>query len=135
MLLFIDTCFWSHARELAEVNVLDLRPYLHQFRVGVTEKTWMEITHFHLEEFVAKADLYVVPLTDRELDQNRAKFPTLQGLDNADQTLIITALRDQGVILTDDGDMLLEAQALGIRVVRLPMFCLDLCSQHRPAEN
>jgi hypothetical protein len=113
-------------KELAVENVTDLRPQLYLFRIGMTEEVWKEIVHFQLAEFTSKEELYIAPISSLEIEQALTKFPTLQIFDLADQTLIMAAIRDQGVILTDDGDLFLEAQAMGIQVLRLPMFCLEL---------
>ncbi len=126
MFLFIDTCFWGHVVELANKNQLDLRPILFQYRVGTTEETWKEMRHFRLDPFVAKKDLYVAPVSRVDLQEALVRYPTLKEYDIADQTLIIAAVQEAGTLLTDDRDLLLEAQSRSIPAVRLPMFCLDL---------
>ena len=115
-----------HAQELFNADVLDLRSPLSFFRLGTTEEVLRELKRFHLEDFAPMVDLYVLPLSKGEWDDALRRNPTLTEFDPADQTLAIVALRDKCLLLTDDGDLFLESQALGIEVYRLPAFCVKL---------
>ena len=48
----------------------------------------------------------------------------------ADQTLLYTCIRDGNQLLTDDGGLFLEAQALRIQLLNVPLFSLYLVRDH-----
>ncbi len=80
-------------------------------------------------EFYSPQELYVVPLSQHDWEQGIKRYPTLGELDRADQTLLIVALRYRNLLVTDDGDLFLEGQALGLDVFRLPTFFLKLARE------
>ncbi len=122
----MDTSAWSHSKVLNDEKILDIRPILRVFRVGVTKEILKELLPYHLDEFSSPQELYVVPLSQHDWEQGVKRYPTLGELDRADQTLMIVALRDRNLLVTDDGDLFLERQALGLDVFRLPSFFLKL---------
>jgi len=129
MLLLMDTCAWSHSEILETEHIFDIRPFLGKFRVGATEEILKELKYYRLHIFVSLQDLFLVPLSSSEWEQALQKYPTLEALDKADQSLVIAALRDKSLLVTDDGDLFLESQALGVDIFRLPAFLLKLARQ------
>ncbi|MEX2714836.1 MAG: hypothetical protein Q6353_010480 [Candidatus Sigynarchaeum springense] len=121
-----DTCFWTHVKDVYDFLQLDLRMTLNKFRWGTTRAILDEIKARNLSDFVHVEQGYLVPVSDAELASTRHKLPMIEGLDFEDQTLIVAALREHAVILTDDGALFLECQASGLEAMNLPHFCLRL---------
>ncbi len=126
MFLLMDTSAWSYSRVLNDEKILDIRPTLRVIRVGLTEEILKEFLSYHLDEFYSPQELYIVPLSQHDWEQDIKRYPTLGELDRADQTVLIVTLRDRNLLVTDDGDLFLEGQALGLDLFRLPTFFLKL---------
>ncbi|MHA1651508.1 MAG: hypothetical protein ACTSYB_15060 [Candidatus Helarchaeota archaeon] len=127
MILLADTCFLSHIRLLAEDNIYDFRKLWTKFRWGITSDIQKELKHFNLFAFFAnKLYIYIIPISNDEISDLCIQFPTLTHFDRADQSLIAVALREDAIILTDDGDLLMECITIGISAMSLPVFCLNL---------
>jgi len=126
LILLTDTCFWSHAKSLHDGGILDARVYLATFRWGYTPAVQKEIKHFKLDDY-ARADTAIVfPVSKDERQAFAKQSPAATDLDDADQELIITCQREQGLILSDDGEFLMECAAIGVRAISLPVFFLKL---------
>jgi len=126
VILLPDTCFLSHIRLLAEDNIYDFRKLWTKFRWGITPDIQKELKHFNLFAFFPKFDPYIIPISNDEISDLCIQFPTLTHFDRADQSLIAVALREDAIILTDDGDLLMECITIGITAMSLPVFCLNL---------
>ena len=133
-IFLVDTCFLSHVRELYIELKYDLRPIINIFRWGFTDEVRFELEHRGMitqgVSFICSKDAFRIPVREEEIGKARAKYPTISHFDLADQTLIIAGLRDNCVILTDDGELFLECLALGIQVLRLPHFFLFLVKNY-----
>ncbi|NMC07277.1 MAG: hypothetical protein GYA24_18815 [Candidatus Lokiarchaeota archaeon] len=126
MILLIDTCFWSHAKDLHDGGIIDIRQELGAFRWGYSPAVQKEIQHFKLGDF-ARADKAIVFPVSKEERQALAKHsPAAASLDDADQELIIACQREHGLILSDDGEFLMECAAMGVPAISLPVFLLRL---------
>lgn len=126
MILLADTCFLSHMRDLAEDHIYDFHELWASFRWGITLAIQNEVEHFNIFDFFSKAEAYIVPVSNNEIANTLTRYPILTHFDRADQSLITVALREDGIILTDDGDLLMECIAMGLQAMSLPVFCLDL---------
>ncbi len=129
MLFLTDTCFWLHLQDLAVHGNLDFRPYLSPYRWGITPQVLQEIEWHQLDPFFPRAEAFVVPLTQGEIEAGQKRYPTIVNLDLADQTLFFAAIRDESILLTDDGDLYLESQGSNVEVLLLPQFCLRLARE------
>ena len=72
-----------------------------------------------------------MPINESELNRFTNKNLTSISFDLADQTLLLSGQRDSGTILTDDYDLMLEAYALKINVLRLPAFLIFLLKNNQ----
>jgi hypothetical protein len=126
VVLLIDTCFWSHAKSLHEGGILDARKYLDAFRWGYTPAVQKEVRHFQLDDFARADKAIVFPVSKEEFQALVNRSPTAAELDDADQELIITCKREHGMILSDDGEFLMECAAIGVQAISLPVFLLKL---------
>lgn len=115
-----------HLKELYESLKLDLRPLFSDFRWGITAEIEKELEHYQLGSFFSWRQGYQVPVSEQEIDHFQQMFPTIKEYDLADQTLLIVGKRDHAIILTDDGGLYLECQAMGIRTLLLAQFLLAL---------
>jgi hypothetical protein len=126
MILLIDTCFWSHTKHLHDANVLDIREYIVAFRWGYTLAVQKEIEHFELDDFIHADMAIMFPVSVDERQHAFKQAPSITELDDADQELIIACRRESGLILSDDGEFLMECAALGLPAISLPVFLLKL---------
>jgi hypothetical protein len=124
--LIIDTCFWSHVKELFDSEKIDLRPVILQFNWEITEAIKKEIKNLKVDKFAPIIDAHIFPISNSELDHLLQKYPTVDHFDVADQTIILIGMREKPIISTDDGELLLECQALDLQAFRLPIFMLNL---------
>jgi rRNA-processing protein FCF1 len=126
MILLADTCFLSHMRNLSEDHIYDFHELWVNFRWGITPDIQKELEHFNIFDFFSKHDAYIIPVSNKEIANTLTRYPLLTHFDRADQSLITVALREDCIILTDDGDLLIECITMGIQAMSLPVFCLDL---------
>ncbi len=126
MILLTDTCFWSHAKQLHDAKVLDMREHIAAFRWGYTLAVQKEIKHFELDDFVRADRAIMFPVSAGERQNARTQAPSITELDDADQELIIACRRERGLILSDDGEFLMECAALDLPAISLPVLLLKL---------
>jgi hypothetical protein len=126
MILLIDTCFWSHAKQLHDAKILDPRECIAAFRWGYTIAVQEEIQHFKLDDFVHADKAIMFPVSAGERQNTIKHAPSIAELDDADQELIIACRREGGLILSDDGEFLMECGALDLPAISLPVFLLKL---------
>ncbi len=126
MFLLTDTCFWTHLKDLSENVDIDLKPILNKFRWGFTEEVQTELSRQKLFPFVPVDQAFIVPINEQELSRLRKKAPLIEEFDLADQTLIVSAERDNSIVLTDDGELFMQLLALNMKTLSLPLFCLAL---------
>jgi len=124
--LIIDTCSWNRIKDLSDSKIFDLRPIIAQFQCGITEEVQKELEYYHLTSFVGEESTEIIPISSRELNIFRTKYPFLTSLDLADQTLIIVGLRDESVIITEDGELFMGCIGMKVNALRLPMLLLML---------
>jgi hypothetical protein len=135
MLFLTDTCFWTHLKELSTNTSVDLRKIMSSFKWGITREVSKEISYFNVGEYFPKEESYLVPISKKELNSVKKKYPFIKELDIADQTLIVAALRDNGIILTDDGDLFMFSDSISIKVLLLPHFFLSLVKSNYLKKN
>ena len=135
MIFLTDTCFWTHLFDLSSYGKIDLREYLEHFKWGLTEEVLNEIILEKIESFFPKSDSFIIPLNEKERINFLSKYPFLSEFDIADQTLAAAAHRDKLTILTDDGSLFMESQAMGISTLKLPHFCLLLTQKGLMKKN
>ncbi len=126
MLFATDTCFWEHFNRVFSLIKWDIRPLIQNYLWGITLEVQKELVHFDLTDFVPLNDPQLIPVKTREIDIFLEKNPFLREYDLADQTLLYTCIRDGNQLLTDDGGLFLEAQALRIQLLNVPLFSLYL---------
>jgi hypothetical protein len=126
MIILIDACFWSHSKQLFDANILDIRKYILAFRWGYTLAVQQEIEHFELDDFIRADNAIMFPVSASERQHTFKLAPSITELDDADQELIIACRRERGLILSDDGEFLMECAALGLPTISLPVFLLKL---------
>ena len=129
MFLLVDTCFWSHCKDLQEAEIWDVRKVLPRFRWGYTDAIFEELIHFDLDTYIPMDQGFVIKTTQAEFEQLRRADALIESLDIADQSLLVVASREDGIVLTDDGGLVLECFALNINAFRLPSFILLLIRQ------
>ncbi len=110
---------------------LDLRPLLAEFKWGFSREVIAELQDFGYgpNSFIPFSEAIISPVSAGEIKALLKKYPWLADYDKADQSLIVVAIRDGGVVLTDDGGLLIDCQALRIPAFRLPDFCLRLVAE------
>ena len=138
MIFLIDTCFVSHLQELSTSNTLELREILLDCLVGITEPVKKEILHFQLEKYIPISKLLIIPIDQKDFRTTTGRYPDIQELDIADQTLWYLGYRQTSseyVILTDDGELFSECYISKIPVIRLPDFMLSLVFQSQITKN
>jgi hypothetical protein len=126
LILLTDTCFWSHTKSLHDGGILDAREYVDTFRWGYTPAVQKEIRHFQLDDFARADKAIVFPVSKEERQALAKRSPSAAELDDADQELIITCQREQGIIISDDSEFLMECASLGVQAISLPVFFLKL---------
>ncbi len=125
MLYLTDTCFWKHAHLLFEDTSVDIRALLNRYRWGYSLEIKKELLHYRLTNFLSQDEAHLIPISTKDWQIFNSKYPYLQDFDKPDQSLILIALRDQNVILTDDGSLFIEAKALHISSFLLPLFLIN----------
>lgn len=126
MVLFLDTCFWSHCLQLYTAQIWDIRPILLQFRLGSTQEVMKEISYYHLDSFVPVDRILLVSIADNDYETYHQYLPPL---DRANQSLLIAMRKmayEDPVVLTDDGELLAEVLQTGLHGMKLPVFVLWL---------
>ncbi|MHA1648404.1 MAG: hypothetical protein ACTSVL_12615 [Promethearchaeota archaeon] len=135
MIIFIDTCFWSHSYELFKEKIFDIRKVIENYRWGLTQSVIREIKHFKLDKFVPIDHAFIVPLSKSLIDKKLSMNLTFKEFDKADQSLLIVGMQNSGIILTDDGNLLLECIAMKISAMRLPVFLLKLVEEGKVSKT
>ena len=135
MKFLTDTCFWLHSFELFTNKIIDIRSVFNDFQWGITSEIRKELINFENEGFLNYDNIDIVPVSDDEILRIQKIYPTTSHFDIADQTLIVAALREPCVILTDDGGLLMESQALQIKALFLPQFLLSLVKEGVVSKN
>jgi hypothetical protein len=113
-------------RDITEAQIYDFRELWAKFRWGITPDIQKELYYFKVFEFFPRTIAYVIPVSNDEIATTITQYPILKHFDDADQSLITAAIREAGIILTDDSDFLMECITIGIRAMSLPAFCLGL---------
>ena len=122
-----DTCFWNHIRFLyQETNKkIDFRKIIYQYRWGITKEILKEIQNYQLNSFIDINGAVKITISENEWKTFTRKYSFLSDLDRADQSLLLVAQREKAVILSDDGELFLESQALKIDCLLLPLFLIQ----------
>jgi hypothetical protein len=113
-----------NARELSEETGIDIRPRLTQFRLGYTIDLLHEYQYFHVDNFLPLDEMYQVPVTESRMERFLQKYPFLDYLDRADQSLLAGAIENHCLLLSDDRGIIMEANAMHLIVFMLPQFAL-----------
>jgi protein associated with RNAse G/E len=116
-------------QELYHEIDLDFRNILSSYKWGLTPEIKKELIYYNVIDFVPINDGILIPITEKELEKLSTKYPTVLEFDIADQTALVVAQRENAIILTDDGSLLLEAQALNLISFRLPIFAMNQIGQ------
>ena len=138
MFLLLDTCFCLHCEELYRNNIFDIRPLLKKFFLATTEAVKEELIHYKLNKFLPIGEFVIFPLESEDITEAKDKNTLLKELDNADQTLWIVGeknKKDEIIILTDDGGLLIECQIANSQSLRLPSFLLFLLRNEEISKN
>ncbi|MHA1733265.1 MAG: hypothetical protein ACTSU5_15060 [Promethearchaeota archaeon] len=118
------------SRELFTSTGLDLRLAINNYKWGTTPAVVEELVHRDLYPgFIDLPQGFTIPVSGAELESTQDKYPWLRELDRADQTLIVAAIRDEGVVLTDDGGLIMECQAIRVPALRVPDFCIRMVAE------
>jgi hypothetical protein len=133
--MLCDTCFLIHTRELCEIGKIDFRPILSQFRLGITDYLLTEFEHFEVLDFFQANQFNKVPISESDILKFLHSHPFLDNLDRADQSLLLEAKNTSNIILSDDGELILEARALNIDCYMLPQFGLSLVRNSLISKN
>lgn len=129
MIAYTDTCFWNHVKEIFDSLSIDLRIPLFEIKCGMTKAVEEEIIFHRLDSFVPINQMFKIPVSEQEINDFLRKYPSLSEFDYPDQTLIVVGRRDNAIILTDDGELFIQCQALNIYVLLLPQFLLFLVNK------
>jgi hypothetical protein len=125
MIFLVDTCFWSHIEILYNEGQIDLQPVLEHYQWGMTIDVKNELEHHNLMEFIPQNQAQLIPINEKEWSLFLRRYPFLEEYDKADQSLLLVAIKDTDIILTDDNALFLEADALGLPVFLLPLFVIN----------
>jgi len=125
-MFIIDTCFWNHIRELFETIEIDLRPLIQQLNWGFTDALMKEYQNYELDKFISLESGVMFPITERTFSDILQKNPTIKELDLSDQTIYVSAIRLDLIVLSDDGELIMECLGTNIKAFRLPSFMLFL---------
>lgn len=128
-MFYVDTCFWLHLRELFAEAKLDFRPAFRTLYWGFPDRMRREYEHYAVDQFCPLETGYIIPLSPATLSQVKRKYPTIEEIDEADQSLFAVTLPERGVVLTDDGGLEMECLAAHIDALRVPPFLLALTEQ------
>ncbi len=135
MIFLIDTCFWNHSFRLFQEKILDIRPLILKYNLGITDAVIAEIKHFNLDSYVPLNQIYIIPISDSEFDHS---YKDISYLDREDQTLIVSydkIASDTPVILTDDGALFAECLQTNRTALLLPLFLLSLVRHNLVSKN
>ena len=86
-------------------------------------------------DYVPMDQIFIIHVTSQDFTKN---LETLPDLDEADQSLIIAGrkkLKENPIILTDDGELLSELIQTNISTMRLPVFLLMLIRNGMVSKN
>ena len=89
MIFLLDTCFCSHCSELNDENILDIRPFLQDFRLGITEIVKGEILNYRLEKFIPIDNFLIITISEINFSKFQEFNEFLNDLDLADQSIWI----------------------------------------------
>jgi hypothetical protein len=131
MLFLTDTCFWTHAIELLLEKIIDIPNLLSNFRWGITDEVRKEMMNFKLDQNIPLSQAYMIPITPKEWAQFNQRYSIYSHYDLADQSLFLCAIRDRSTILTDDGGIVMELEAIGQSAFFLSTFLLGLTANHQ----
>ena len=109
MLLLIDTCFSNHVRELHVVEFIDLRIILNDFRWGYTPSVLEEIEYYDLGTFIDKDNAILLQVPPSEINDRIQEDHLFSSFDRADQELFCACRREDALLLSDDGELLMES--------------------------
>lgn len=129
MLLLLDTCFCSHCEELFLNDIFDIRPLLLKFKIAITNYGKKELMHFGLNKFLNLEDILIIDTETLNLEIYRKNNEFIDALDKPDQLLWIIAYKNKEedyIVLTDDGELLLNCQISKLSAMRLPTFLIFL---------
>ncbi len=99
---------------------------LFSFRICTTDAVKEEIINFKLGKFVPLDRIFIIPVSTQDFLKHSNNLPNI---DKADQSLIIAARKnpnEKPIILSDDGELILEIIQTGMLGMRLPVFILML---------
>jgi hypothetical protein len=134
-MFIVDTCFWLHLQDLYAEIKFDIRTIIQKFQWGYSELLKTEYFHFHLDQFIPMDSGYIFPLNTNSLSNYQAKYPAIQELDDADQSIFILGKRDDHIVLTDDSELLMECLGNNIQALRLGPFLLFLAKHGFLSKN
>ncbi len=129
MRFLTDTCFWLHSFELFTNNIIDIRPFFDYYQWGITSEIKVEFLNYENKDFLNYNKIKIFPISNNEIIELQRKYPTISHFDIADQSLIVVALKEPSVILTDNGGLIMESQVLNIKALFLSQFLLSLVKE------
>ncbi|MCF2138567.1 MAG: hypothetical protein K9W44_00760 [Candidatus Lokiarchaeota archaeon] len=105
--------------------MIDFRKIIYQYRWGITKEILKEIYNYQLDSFIDVKAAVKITITENEWKIFTRKYSFLSDLDKADQSLLLVAQHEKAVILSDDGELFLESQALKIDCLLIPLFLIQ----------
>ncbi|MHA1617763.1 MAG: hypothetical protein ACTSVZ_00665 [Promethearchaeota archaeon] len=91
---------------------------------GYTSEIKEEYLNYNLQKFIPINEGFQVPASEQELRLFQDQHPFIHQYDLPDQTLALCTYRDNSILLTDDGGLLMEIEELGLKGFLLPTFSL-----------
>jgi hypothetical protein len=126
MRLFTDTSLWMHVFELIREGKLDCRPHLRRFSIATTPAVKLELERSGYGNFWQEDLCEIIDSNTEDAYTSGDDEGGLAGVDPVDETVILAARADSGMVLTDDAEVLLACRSFKIPVIRFPHFCLRL---------
>ena len=134
-ILFFDTCALLEMREITQLyGNPDFRLIMSEFKWGMTEELKEEYCNYRLDEFFSLKEGYIVPISAVKKAQFISKF-VLGSIDKADQDLLFLSHQDKATIISNDSDVMIPAESLGLNALFFWEFCIQLVKINLLSKN
>ncbi|MHA1611749.1 MAG: hypothetical protein ACTSYU_06835 [Promethearchaeota archaeon] len=125
-IVFFDTCALLEMREITRLyDNPDFRLIMGEFKWGLTEELREEYCNYKLDEFFHLKEGYLVPISAVKKGKFISNF-VLESIDKADQDLLFLSNQDKSIIISNDSDVMIPAESLGLNAFFFWEFCIHL---------
>ncbi len=125
-IVFFDTCALLEMREITRLyGNPDFRLIMGAFKWGMTEELKEEYSNYNLDKFIHLKEGYLVPISAVKKEKFISKY-VLESIDKADQDLLFLSHQDKMTIISNDADVMIPAESLGLNAFFFWEFCIQL---------